>query len=60
MDKKWYKWPQNYKVGMPPWYTIFRRLIFISIATIFLFLTALFIGFGRGYEDGLSFWKHNT
>jgi len=59
MNKKWYKWPENYIANYAPWYKIIRRACFVPIATIFLFLTTVFIGLAYGYKDGLYFWKHN-
>jgi hypothetical protein len=57
MTRQWYRWPEDRRRGIVPWWTILRRVIFVPF--LWLAAVAAFIGYlgGYGFATAKREWK---
>lgn len=54
---KIFRWPENKKTGLVPWFVILRRLIFWPILFIGMCICYVAILGGFGLQSANNFWK---
>lgn len=55
----WYRWPENKRTGVVPWFVVLRRALFIVPLYALFATTAVVLACGWGVDAAVRFMRDN-